>query len=97
MSSGYGSNGGYKIIMSRFFTYCIHRCYCLGVGRCYPIWRDFALCMKNNDNPTSCTVFRDDYFECLHRNKEMQRHVDVYRQVEARKIEAEKEAKRHGH
>lgn len=37
-----------------------------GAGRCYPIWRDFALCKNGSANPGECTPFFQDYITCTY-------------------------------
>jgi len=48
-------------------------------GRCYNMWEDFSSCLKDNKEDISpCKDYRDDYMECLHHRKELQR-IDVIR------------------
>ncbi|RPA87103.1 NADH-ubiquinone oxidoreductase [Ascobolus immersus RN42] len=57
MASGFGINGG--------------------VGRCFPFWQDLLSCYVVNTNPQNddgkwkCVPQMEDYYECLHHRKEM--------------------------
>eukprot|EP00241_Pyramimonas_parkeae_P008485 CAMPEP_0114259300 /NCGR_PEP_ID=MMETSP0058-20121206/19817_1 /TAXON_ID=36894 /ORGANISM="Pyramimonas parkeae, CCMP726" /LENGTH=105 /DNA_ID=CAMNT_0001374333 /DNA_START=36 /DNA_END=353 /DNA_ORIENTATION=- len=42
-------------------------------GRCYSLWMDFSECMSDASEPQKCFSKRDDYLECLHHRKEIQR------------------------
>ena len=41
------------------------------VGRCFPIFQDFSLCVNTTDDPRQCVDFRDDYLECIHNQREV--------------------------
>ena len=43
------------------------------VGRCYPVYVEFADCLTVNGDATKCGDLREDYFECLHHSKEITR------------------------
>ncbi|KAI4528910.1 hypothetical protein K523DRAFT_347578 [Schizophyllum commune Tattone D] len=52
-----------------------------GRGRCYPYWQEFLKCYTRTDLPTKCRPASDDYFECLHRTKEIARQETVRNQM----------------
>ncbi|KAK6497119.1 hypothetical protein TWF506_004594 [Arthrobotrys conoides] len=71
MASGYGATGG--------------------VTPCFPFWQDFLACYIMNTTKYSdagkllCRPYRDDYYECLHHTKEMDKVAkinDVIRRYE---------------
>lgn len=41
------------------------------VGRCHPLWMNFSNCVTSTETPSECLAFRDDYFECLHGNRQV--------------------------
>ncbi|KAK6329919.1 hypothetical protein TWF718_003346 [Orbilia javanica] len=63
MASGYGATGG--------------------VTPCFPFWQDFLACYIMNTSKYSdagkllCRPHRDDYYECLHHTKEMDKVVKI--------------------
>lgn len=36
-----------------------------GPRRCYPMWRDYSLCMNASPHPTECEPFKEDYLSCI--------------------------------
>ncbi|KAI9295999.1 hypothetical protein K502DRAFT_290251 [Neoconidiobolus thromboides FSU 785] len=42
-----------------------------GISRCFPMWQEVHKCYAVSDDPKSCKLQLDDYFECLHHNKEV--------------------------
>merc|ERR1712232_581667 len=42
------------------------------MGRCFPVYQEFSDCVALGDK-SACAELRDDYFECLHHNKEITR------------------------
>ncbi|KAL6505025.1 hypothetical protein OROGR_024842 [Orobanche gracilis] len=40
-------------------------------GRCYDFCMDFSDCISLCREPKDCALFREDYFECLHHPKEL--------------------------
>jgi len=61
-----------------------------GVGRCFPIWRDYSTCLRHASHEADCLLFFDDYLECLHHIKTMERYQTIMRERE-RLIKAGKE------
>jgi len=55
--------------------------YTMRTPRCYPIYLDFAVCMRESKSPMPCADFHHDYFECLHHTEEIAR----IRQIEEHK------------
>ncbi|EPS39594.1 hypothetical protein H072_6631 [Dactylellina haptotyla CBS 200.50] len=57
MASGYGNTGG--------------------ITRCFPFWQDVLACYVMNTSKESdankykCAGYREDYYECLHHTKEI--------------------------
>lgn len=45
------------------------------VGRCYALWQNYSNCVTSVDEPSACIAFRDDYFECLHGNRQVRAHL----------------------
>mmetsp|Transcript_4576 Transcript_4576/g.15003 ORF Transcript_4576/g.15003 Transcript_4576/m.15003 type:complete len:93 (-) Transcript_4576:372-650(-) len=43
------------------------------VGRCYPVYREFADCVVAKGGTSECGELREDYLECLHHKKEINR------------------------
>jgi hypothetical protein len=47
-------------------------------GRCYKLFLGYSVCVDNAANPKEeCRLLREDYFECLHHNKEFKRRSEV--------------------
>jgi NADH dehydrogenase (ubiquinone) Fe-S protein 5 len=42
-----------------------------GVGRCYPFFKALERCLRESVDPRQCALYHEDYFECLHRTKEL--------------------------
>uniref|UniRef100_A0A7S0J7U5 NADH dehydrogenase [ubiquinone] iron-sulfur protein 5 n=1 Tax=Calcidiscus leptoporus TaxID=127549 RepID=A0A7S0J7U5_9EUKA len=42
------------------------------MGRCFPVYQEFSDCVALGDK-SACAELRDDYYECLHHNKEIKR------------------------
>mmetsp|Transcript_18926 Transcript_18926/g.29582 ORF Transcript_18926/g.29582 Transcript_18926/m.29582 type:complete len:83 (+) Transcript_18926:26-274(+) len=61
-----------------------------GTGRCYPFWVDFQSCMKTAPKADSCACEREDYFECLHRRKEITRINQIIKEYD--RLEKEQKA-----
>jgi len=61
-----------------------------GRGRCWPIWQDFLDCAREAKHPIQCKVYEEDYFECLHHRKEIDRNYQI---VQA-KIAGDKEERK---
>ncbi|KIY47481.1 hypothetical protein FISHEDRAFT_45271, partial [Fistulina hepatica ATCC 64428] len=49
-----------------------------GRPRCFPYWQEFMKCYSQTDVPHLCKGPADDYFECLHRPKEVCTDVLMY-------------------
>ncbi|WFD31113.1 hypothetical protein MSPP1_002146 [Malassezia sp. CBS 17886] len=62
-----------------------------GPSRCFSFWQDFRKCYVMSENPGQCKFQKEDYLECLHHTKELERaHV-----IQAHEIERQhKESKR---
>ncbi|KAI6029719.1 hypothetical protein PISMIDRAFT_681491 [Pisolithus microcarpus 441] len=44
-----------------------------GRSRCFVYWQEFSKCYSQADAPSQCRVQADDYLECLHHTKEIER------------------------
>ncbi|EDP41714.1 hypothetical protein MGL_3922 [Malassezia globosa CBS 7966] len=44
-----------------------------GPSRCFSFWQDFRKCYVSSESPAECSLLRDDYLECLHHTKELER------------------------
>eukprot|EP01031_Cornospumella_fuschlensis_P035657 gene35657-43246_t len=42
-------------------------------SRCFEFFQDFSACMKTASDNGSCRLLRDDYLECLHGTKQVER------------------------
>ncbi|KAF0852353.1 mitochondrial Complex I CI NADH:ubiquinone oxidoreductase subunit 15-kDa NIPM/NDUFS5 [Andalucia godoyi] len=42
-------------------------------GRCYTAWMTFSECMSKNNSIGPCAALREDYFECLHHKKQLEK------------------------
>ena len=50
-----------------------------GKSRCFNHWRDLNACVLSaGDDPNKCALYREDYFECLHRRKEKARRHTMH-------------------
>ncbi|KAL7752037.1 hypothetical protein RI367_002566 [Sorochytrium milnesiophthora] len=46
-----------------------------GRPRCFMLWQEFQKCYLTSEDPRqTCVPHKDDYFECLHRTKEIARN-----------------------
>lgn len=45
----------------------------VGRSRCFVYWQEFSKCYSQADAPSQCRVQADDYLECLHHTKEIER------------------------
>ncbi|CAN8062798.1 unnamed protein product [Agarophyton chilense] len=65
-----------------------------GTGRCYPFWLEFTKCMADADLPVDCKAFREDYVECLHHDKEVERRTAIAAELNRRRLKeiADREA-----
>ncbi|CED83278.1 NDUFS5 [Phaffia rhodozyma] len=59
-----------------------------GLTPCFVFWQDFTRCYAGTDNPKDCTLFREDYQECLHNKKEHARSEAIHAQY-AKNLEKE--------
>lgn len=66
-----------------------------GAGRCYPIWRDFALCKNGSANPGECTPFFQDYITCTYGWADPE-NVELFKRQVALSEEQEKWQKQYG-
>ncbi|GAA5871444.1 hypothetical protein JCM3774_005602 [Rhodotorula dairenensis] len=48
-----------------------------GRSRCFAFWQDFQKCYAGADVPEQCALQKEDYLECLHHTKEVQRAMRV--------------------
>ncbi|KAF8962561.1 hypothetical protein BDZ97DRAFT_1101890 [Flammula alnicola] len=44
-----------------------------GRSRCFSYWQEFQKCYAQTDEPSDCRPQNEDYLECLHRTKDIQR------------------------
>ncbi|KAF8524268.1 hypothetical protein BU17DRAFT_63268 [Hysterangium stoloniferum] len=51
-----------------------------GRSRCFAHWQEFAKCYAQTDNPHQCRPPAEDYLECLHHTKEIDRAKTVQSQ-----------------
>lgn len=43
-----------------------------GQGRCFLFWKEYENCLiQARENGNDCSLFREDYLECLHHRKEV--------------------------
>ncbi|KAL7269425.1 hypothetical protein RUND412_007915 [Rhizina undulata] len=75
MASGFGLNGGVsRVFHPSPFSPPPH---CPTI--CFPFWQDFLACYvistssDSEDSKWKCLPQREDYYECLHHNKEIQK------------------------
>mmetsp|Transcript_18227 Transcript_18227/g.49043 ORF Transcript_18227/g.49043 Transcript_18227/m.49043 type:complete len:91 (+) Transcript_18227:76-348(+) len=57
------------------------------VGRCYKLWMNYSECITSAEVPTQCVTMREDYFECLHGNRQTT-HVNEMQMERKRRIAA---------
>ncbi|KAH9941890.1 uncharacterized protein BXZ73DRAFT_98278 [Epithele typhae] len=48
-----------------------------GVGRCFAFWQEFSKCYAQTDTPSKCRAPAEDYLECLHHTKEIERAKEL--------------------
>ncbi|KIJ25630.1 hypothetical protein M422DRAFT_785492 [Sphaerobolus stellatus SS14] len=51
-----------------------------GRSRCYNYWQEFMKCYTQTDDPGACRPPAEDYMECLHHTKEIERAKIVHHQ-----------------
>ncbi|KAJ1983789.1 hypothetical protein H4R33_004624 [Dimargaris cristalligena] len=56
-----------------------------GPNRCFAFWQDFLKCYNQADKVTDCNLYREDYFECLHPTKEVQRVKTIIEEADRQK------------
>ncbi|CCH44272.1 hypothetical protein BN7_3833 [Wickerhamomyces ciferrii] len=61
-----------------------------GPSRCFGEWQRFIECYTSEEtsHPVKCTPHADDYFECLHHNKERARVQMIQAQLNKNKADA---------
>ncbi|KAG6841553.1 hypothetical protein C0991_009588 [Blastosporella zonata] len=67
-----------------------------GRSRCFTYWQEFSKCYAQTDHPVACRPQSEDYLECLHGKKELDRGKEVkaelIRQAQASVREGQKAA-----
>ncbi|WFD27838.1 hypothetical protein MNAN1_002844 [Malassezia nana] len=62
-----------------------------GPSRCFAFWQDFRKCYLTADEPTECVPQKEDYLECLHHTKELERaHAIQRRMIEVQHEESKR-------
>ncbi|WFD20518.1 hypothetical protein MCAP1_002764 [Malassezia caprae] len=62
-----------------------------GPSRCFAFWQDFRKCYLTADEPSECTLQKEDYLECLHHTKELERaHAIQRRMIEVQHEESKR-------
>ncbi|EJD39522.1 hypothetical protein AURDEDRAFT_21407, partial [Auricularia subglabra TFB-10046 SS5] len=68
-----------------------------GRGRCFPYWQEVLKCYQNTDEPSLCRLRADDYMECLHHRKEIERTKIVRNEFIKQAAHLDREARKsHG-
>ncbi|AXA50812.1 NADH dehydrogenase (ubiquinone) Fe-S protein 5 [Malassezia restricta] len=49
-----------------------------GPSRCFTFWQEFRKCYLTSESPSDCALPRDDYLECLHHTKELERTHQIH-------------------
>ncbi|SHO79139.1 Uncharacterized protein MSYG_3487 [Malassezia sympodialis ATCC 42132] len=62
-----------------------------GPSRCFAFWQDFRKCYLTADEPSECSLQKEDYLECLHHTKELERaHMIQRRMIEVQHEESKR-------
>ncbi|CAO1629291.1 unnamed protein product [Sympodiomycopsis kandeliae] len=67
-----------------------------GTSRCFTFWREFQACYVQADTPGDCVNQKEDYLECLHHGKEMQRAEKLRQHYVAQEHKKAKEQREKG-
>ncbi|EJC97691.1 uncharacterized protein FOMMEDRAFT_130381 [Fomitiporia mediterranea MF3/22] len=67
-----------------------------GPSRCFAYWQEFSKCYANTDNPQVCIAQSEDYLECLHHTKEIERAKTVKAQFIKKAEHEAKEGRKAG-
>ncbi|CAG7849823.1 SubName: Full=Uncharacterized protein {ECO:0000313/EMBL:CCA73179.1} [Serendipita indica DSM 11827] len=65
-----------------------------GQSRCFPFWQAVVKCYAETDRPGKCTLFKEDYNECLHHRKARAREQAIRREFQKLQAEGVAEMKR---
>ncbi|TFL04502.1 hypothetical protein BDV98DRAFT_562341 [Pterulicium gracile] len=64
-----------------------------GTSRCFVYWQEFSKCYTKTDFPQECQPQVDDYLECLHHTKEIERAKTVRAEFVKKSTQATKEGR----
>ncbi|KAH7099676.1 hypothetical protein BKA62DRAFT_621043, partial [Auriculariales sp. MPI-PUGE-AT-0066] len=67
-----------------------------GRGRCFAYWQEVMKCYQVADEPSQCRLHADDYIECLHQRKAIDRAKRVQSELTKQLVHAQVEGKKLG-